>query len=182
MEQGLGFSIPHHHGYDVVHAIQAMVDESVDVFFCMGGISSPPPPIQTLRQSTPEGWPHGSGVDQIKPLSSRPGKNALILPCLGRTERDIQASGEQFVSVENSMGIVHRSTGGLQASDDLKSEPAIVASIAEKTLGSTHLEWTSLVEDYDRIRELMEASLHGFEQYNSAFVNPTVFLAKSTPG
>ena len=183
MEEGLGFSIPHHHGYDVVHAIQAMMDESVDVFFCMGGnfLSATPDTDLTAKALEKVGL-----TVQVSTKLNRShlvtGKNALILPCLGRTERDTQASGEQFVSVENSMGIVHRSTGGLQpASRDLKSEPAIVASIAEKTLGSTHLEWTSLVEDYDRIRELMEASLHGFEQYNERVRQPNGFSLPNPP-
>ena len=110
------------------------------------------------------------------------GKNALILPCLGRTELDVQASGEQFVTVENSMGVVHRSTGGLQpAAPELRSEPFIVASIAEKTLGSTHLEWTSLVGDYDRIRDLMEASLHGFEDYNKRVRQTNGFSLPNPP-
>ena len=75
------------------------------------------------------------------------GKEALILPCLGRTERDIQVSGEQFVTVENSMGIVHRSTGGLTpASLDLRSEPWIVSQLALATLGDEHLDWEQLVE------------------------------------
>ena len=183
MEQGLGFSVPHHHGYDVVHAIQAMVDESVDVFFCMGGnfLSATPDTDLTAKALRNVGL-----TVQVSTKLTRShlvtGKNALILPCLGRTERDVQASGEQFVSVENSMGIVHRSTGGLEpASPELRSEPSIVASIAEKTLGTTHLEWVSLAEDYDRIRDLMEASLHGFEDYNERVRQPNGFSLPNPP-
>src|SRR5207237_3355419 len=86
------------------------------------------------------------------------GEQALILPCLGRTERDTQKSGEQFVSVENSMGVVHSSRGGLEpASPHLLGEPAIVARLARATLGArSAVEWEWLVEDYDRVRDSIE--------------------------
>src|SRR5690606_7610959 len=80
------------------------------------------------------------------------GDEAIILPCLGRTERDLQASGRQFVTVENSMGVVHRSEGKLEpASEQLRSEPWIVAQLAKATLGErTTVDWDALVADYDR--------------------------------
>ena len=183
MEQGLGFSVPRQHGFDVVHAIEAMSSESVDVFFCMGGnfLSATPDTDLTANALGNVGL-----TVQVSTKLNRShlvtGKNALILPCLGRTELDVQASGEQFVTVENSMGVVHRSTGGLQpAAPELRSEPFIVASIAEKTLGSTHLEWTSLVGNYDRIRDLMEASLHGFEDYNKRVRQTNGFSLPNPP-
>ncbi|MFZ8905861.1 MAG: FdhF/YdeP family oxidoreductase [Poseidonia sp.] len=183
MEKGLGFSVPTHHGYDVVHAIQAMLDGAVDVFICMGGnfLSATPDTDLTAQALEKVGL-----TVQVSTKLNRShlvtGRNALILPCLGRTERDVQASGEQFVTVENSMGTVHRSTGGLQpASADLRSEPSIIASIAEMTLGAAHLEWSSLVEDYDRIRDLMEASLKGFENYNERVRQPNGFSLPNPP-
>ena len=183
MEKGLGFSVPTHHGYDVVHAIQAMLDGAVDVFICMGGnfLSATPDTDLTAQALRKVGL-----TVQVSTKLNRShlvtGRNALILPCLGRTERDVQASGEQFVTVENSMGTVHRSTGGLQpASADLRSEPSIIASIAEMTLGAAHLEWSSLVEDYDRIRDLMEASLKGFENYNERVRQPNGFSLPNPP-
>ena len=148
---------PRHHENDVVHAIQAMLDESVDVFVCMGGnfLSATPDTDLTARALNNVGL-----TVQISTKLNRShlvtGKNAPILPCLGRTEVDVQQSGEQFVTVENSMGVVHRSTGGLTpASPDLRSEPSIVASIAEATLSSTDIDWSGLADDYDRIRDLM---------------------------
>jgi molybdopterin-dependent oxidoreductase alpha subunit len=168
LEAGLGFSVPREHGYDVVHAIQAMADGKVDVFFCMGGnfLSATPDTDLTAKALANIGL-----TVQVSTKLNRShlvtGEEALILPCLGRTETDVQASGEQFVTVENSMGIVHRSQGRLKpASPFLRSEPSIVASLASATLGQTHLPWEELASNYDGIRDLMEASLAGFEDYN----------------
>ena len=168
MEQGLKISLPRKHGYDVVNSIKAMADSKVEVFFCMGGnfLSATPDTRFTANAL--------SNVDLVVQVSTKlnrshivTGKEALILPCLGRTELDIQKSGKQFVSVENSMGIVHMSRGGLKpASDLLKSEPWIVASLAAKTLKNSPIEWKELASSYDKIRDIMSDSLHGFEDYN----------------
>ena len=113
LEKGLGFELPRTHGYDVVHAIDAMNQGLVDVFFCMGGnfLSAAPDTDVTANALRKVGL-----TVQVSTKLNRShlitGKEALILPCLGRTEKDIQESGEHFVTVENSMGIVHRSTGG----------------------------------------------------------------------
>jgi anaerobic selenocysteine-containing dehydrogenase len=97
-----------------------------------------------------------------------PGKQALILSCLGRTDRDLRAAGPQFVSVENSMGVVHTSRGSLEPpSDQLLSEPVIVARLAVATLGTrTKVDWMHLVENYDHIRELIARVVHGCEDLN----------------
>jgi len=98
------------------------------------------------------------------------GRQALILPCLGRTERDVQVAGPQFVTVEDSMGIVHRSRGVLPpAGPALRSEPSIVAGLAEAALsgrGPAAVRWSWLVEDYDRIRDEIAAVIPGFEAMN----------------
>ncbi len=95
------------------------------------------------------------------------GKKALILPCLGRSEKDYQISGEQFISVENSMGVVHQSHGHLEpCSEKLLSEPAIVAGLANATLKNTTTNWTELTSNYDLIRDKVEAIIPGFENYN----------------
>jgi len=95
-------------------------------------------------------------------------QQALILPCLGRTDRDLQENGAQFVTVENSMGIVHTSRGNLAPpSDQLLSEPAIVARLAVATLGTrTTVNWLQLIEDYDRIRDLIARVVPGCEHLN----------------
>ncbi|MGW7684077.1 molybdopterin dinucleotide binding domain-containing protein [Kribbella sp. NPDC054772] len=95
------------------------------------------------------------------------GRQALILPCLGRTEIDVQAGGPQSVSVEESMSMVHLSTGHKRpASPHLLSEPAIIAGIAQATLPPSRTPWTWYVEDYDRIRDIMAKALDGFEDFN----------------
>jgi molybdopterin-dependent oxidoreductase alpha subunit len=183
MEEGLGFQMPRSHGYDVVNAIRAMRDDKVGVFFCMGG---------NFLSATPDtkATAHGlRNVDLTVQVSTKlnrshlvTGKTALILPCLGRTELDVQTKGKQFVTVENSMGIVHRSTGGLTpASPSLLSEPAIVARLAEASLTDPHLDWLGLVEDYDAIRDLMEQSLHGFDGYNTRVRTDNGFALPNPP-
>ena len=96
------------------------------------------------------------------------GRQALILPCLARTDRDSQATGPQFVSVENSMGIVHTSRGSLEPpSEQLLSEPEIVARLAGATLGArSKLNWLHLVENYDRIRDLISKVVPGCNDMN----------------
>jgi molybdopterin-dependent oxidoreductase alpha subunit len=96
------------------------------------------------------------------------GQRALILPCLGRSERDHQARGPQFVTVEDSMGIVHASRGPLPpASEHLLSEPALVARLARACLPHTAVPWEALAEDYDRIRDHIAAVIPGFHDFNA---------------
>ena len=168
METGLGFPMPRHHGYDVVNAIRAMIDGKVGVFFCMGGNFHSATPD---TNATAEGMTRIPMTVQVSTKLNRShlitGETAFILPCLGRTELDEQSEGPQFVTVENSMGIVHRSTGGLvPASPHLLSEPDIVGRLAEGTLGKKPLDWKSLTSNYDHIRDLMQNSLAGFDDYN----------------
>lgn len=163
------FEPPQKHGYDVVEAIKAMHDGTAKVFIAMGGnfLSATPDTTYTAKalRNTNLTVHISTKLNRAHLIT---GKEALILPCLGRTERDMQKSGLQFVSVENSMGVVHSSQGSLPpASDHLLSEPAIVAGIAKATLGSkSTVDWDWLVEDYDRIRDLIEKTIPGFERYN----------------
>jgi anaerobic selenocysteine-containing dehydrogenase len=95
------------------------------------------------------------------------GRRALILPCLGRTEKDVQLTGEQGVTVEDSMSMVHLSFGMKQpASAHLKSECAILAGMARATLPASATPWEYYVEDYDRIRDVMAKVFDGFEDFN----------------
>ena len=104
------------------------------------------------------------------------GKEALILPCISRSEEDIQKSGQQFVTVENSMGVVHMSKGNLTpASNHLKSEPAIVAGIADATVSNTKPNWKEIINDYDSIRDCIEATISGFDDFNKRVRNPSGF-------
>ena len=110
------------------------------------------------------------------------GKESLILPCLGRTEADIQAGIEQFVTVENSMGIVHKSQGKLKPpSDMLRSEPWIIANLADMTLHNSNVDWLGCIEHYDKIRELISKSVSGFGDYNSRVRQPNGFYLPNPP-
>ncbi|HEY1960730.1 MAG TPA: FdhF/YdeP family oxidoreductase [Polyangiaceae bacterium] len=164
-----GFSPPRAHGYDTVGAIEAMRAGTVRVFFAMGGnfLSASPDTIRT-----------GEGLERCKltvAVATKlnrshvvTGKAALLLPCLGRTERDVQASGEQLVTVENSMGFVSTSHGrNAPASESLRSEPAIVAGLAKAALPESSVNWDALAADYDRIRDLIAAVADGCEDYNA---------------
>jgi len=164
-----GFEPPRKHGWDVVDSIKAMHRGEAKVFFAMGGnfLSATPD-----TEFTAEALRRCSLTVHVSTKLNRAhvvtGKQALILPCLGRTDRDAQAKGNQFVSVENSMGIVHTSRGNLEPpSDQLLSEPAIVSRLAVATLGNrTQVNWSHLVEDYDRIRDLIARVVPGCEDMN----------------
>src|SRR5258706_884631 len=104
------------------------------------------------------------------------GKQSLILPCLGRTEIDLQATGPQSVTVEDSMSMVHASRGGLKpASEHLKSEPAIIAEIARATLPNTRVGWAEMISDYGKIRDAIEAIFPEFADFNTRVKKPGGF-------
>ncbi|MEP6707303.1 MAG: FdhF/YdeP family oxidoreductase [Pyrinomonadaceae bacterium] len=172
------FAPPRKHGFDTVNSIRAMHDGRAKVFFALGGnfLSATPD-----TEYTADALRRCRLTVQVSTKLHRghliTGKQALILPCLGRTEIDVQASGPQFVSTENSMGVVQTSRGKLApASDHLLSEPAIVARLARATLGErTTVEWEDLVADYDRIRDAIERVVLGFEDYNKRVQQPGGF-------
>jgi anaerobic selenocysteine-containing dehydrogenase len=101
---------------------------------------------------------------------------SFILPCLGRTELDMQATGRQSVTVEDSMAMVHASTGGLKpASEHLKSEPAIVCELARATLPKTRIAWREMAADYSLIRDRIEQVFPAFERFNERIQEPGGF-------
>lgn len=168
MSNGLGQKLPFKHGYDVVNTIKAMREGNVDTFFCMGGNFLSATPDTTL---TAEGINNVGLTVQVSTKLNRShlvtGKEALILPCLGRTEIDRKNGVEQFVTVENSMGIVHTSIGKLEpCSSDIISEVEIVCRMALESLDQSNIDWESLRDDYDKIRDLMSECLTGFENFN----------------
>ena len=182
MENGLGFELPKKHGYDVVESIRAMESGIVDVFVCMGGnfLSATPDTRRTAKALRNVGL-----TVQISTKLNRShlitGKSALILPVLGRTEIDIQGSKKQFVTVENSMGVVHRSEGKLKpASSFLMSESSIISQLGSR-LTPENLQWLDLSENYDNIRSLMSNSLRGFENYNERVRQENGFLLPNPP-
>ena len=182
LDAACGITSPREHGVDVVQAIKQMRDGNVDVFFCMGGnfISATPDTLATA-----EGLNNVKLTVQVSTKLNRShlvtGETALILPCLGRTEIDLQNGKEQFVTVENSMGIVHTSQGGLSpASKNLRSEPWIVSSLAKKTLDDSR-DWMDLCNDYDKVRDLMANALYGFENYNERVRSENGFALPNPP-
>lgn len=179
-----GFDPPRRHGLDTVNAIQAMYNGKARVFFALGGnfLSATPDTEYTataLRRCRLTA--HVS--TKLNRAHLITGEQALILPCLGRTETDRQASGDQFVTTENSMAVVQASRGFLQpASPDLLSEPAIVVRLAQATLGSrSSVDWEALLADYDRTRDHIERVISGFENYNERVRRPGGFYLPSAP-
>ena len=168
LDANFNFKSPRKHGFDVVNSIEAMHKNKAKVFFGMGGnfVSATPD-----TEFTAEALRKCNLTVHVSTKLNRShlihGKKALILPCLGRSEKDIQSTGEQFISVENSMGVIHNSQGHLNpASEHLLSEPAIVAGLANATLKKSSVNWTKLVSNYDFIRNEIEAVIPGFENYN----------------
>ncbi|WP_286235905.1 FdhF/YdeP family oxidoreductase [Thalassotalea sediminis] len=160
--------LPYKSGHNVFHALNALLDKKSKVFIALGGniASAAPDTAQTykaLRNTTLN--------VQISTKLNRShllvGQDALILPCLGRTEIDVQASGEQKITVEDTFSMVHASQGNVPPlSTKQMSETAIVAHIAHATLGATAVNWLSLASNYDNIRELIANALPQFSQFN----------------
>jgi molybdopterin-dependent oxidoreductase alpha subunit len=178
------FSPPEKDGFDTVCTIEAMHKGEVKVFVGLAG---------NFLAATPDTKYVSEALErcrltvQISTKLNRShlitGEQALILPCLGRTEQDLQKSGLQFVSVEDTTGVVHQSHGSLPpASEDLRSEPAIIAGIAKATLENrTSVDWQGLTDNYDRIREHIEHVVPGFTQYNARVRQPGGFYLPNPP-
>ncbi len=163
------FEPPRAYGFDVVASIEAMLAGKAKVFFAMGG---------NFAAATPDSHRTAQALrscDLTVHVSTKlnrshlvHGRQALILPCLGRSEMDQQAGGNQAVSVEDSMSMVHLSSGLKKpASPDLLSEVAIVARLAAATLKKSKTPWLQLIEHYDRIRDRIAAVIPGFENFNA---------------
>ncbi|XVJ71066.1 MAG: FdhF/YdeP family oxidoreductase [Rhizobacter sp.] len=182
LQQVFGFEPPRHHGLNTVDSIAAMHGGRARVFFGMGG---------NFAAATPDTATTWAGLRQcaltvhVATKFNRShvvhGKQALILPCLGRTEIDVQAGGPQSVSVEDSMSMVHLSAGlNAPASEHLLSEPMIVARMALATLPKSNVPWAWLVEDYSRIRDKIEAVFDDFHGFNARVAKPGGFRLRNT--
>ena len=163
------FEPPRVDGYDVVDCIEAMHKEKAKVFFALGGnfLSATPDTLYTA-----EALQKCKLTVQVSTKLNRShlitGKEALILPVLGRSDEDIQNGEKQFVTCENSMGVIQRSQGVLKPmSKEMLSEPALVCRLAKAVLGDKiDVPWDAYLNNYDRIREAIEATIPGFEDYN----------------
>ncbi len=170
MQEALGFQMPRKHGVDVVEAIRAMRDGHAHVFMAMGGNFLSATPDTEVTAAALRGCRLTVHV-ATKPNRSHLvcGREALILPTLGRTERDVRGGREQRVTVEDSMSAVHASRGRLEpASPELRSEVAIVCELARRVLGDrVPVAWAELADDYDSIRDLIERAIPGFDDFNA---------------
>jgi len=178
-----GFTPPAAPGHDAVQAAQAMIDGEAKALLCLGGnfaVAMPDhdkafPALKTLDLSV-------HIATKLNRTHLLVGKETWLLPCLGRTELDMQRGGQQSITVEDSMSMVHASSGKLKpASPWLRSEPAIVAGIAHATLTNSTTDWLALVDDYDRIRERIEQTLPGFENFNARIRVPGGFRMPLPP-
>ncbi len=185
MEAVFGFPMPREHGHSVVESIAAMVEGKSKVMICLGGnlaIAAPDPTacFEAFRN-----------LDLAVSLATKLNRTHLliakttyILPVLGRTEIDVQASGPQSITVEDSMSMVHASRGFLKpAGDTLRSEPWIIAGMARAALGdSPPVDWEALVDDYSRIRDKIEAVFPDFRDFNERIRQPGGFHLPNSAG
>ncbi|MEV0319547.1 FdhF/YdeP family oxidoreductase [Streptomyces sp. NPDC050658] len=189
LEKEFGFAPPREHGLDVVRAIKALRDGEAKVFFAMGGnfvAASPDTEVTEAAMRKARLTVHVS--TKLNRSHAVTGARALILPTLGRTERDLQITpegkhAEQFVTVEDSMGMVHASRGRLEpASPHLLSEPAIVCRLARRVLGpESATPWEEFEKDYATVRDRIARVIPGFEDFNARVADPAGFALPHAP-
>ncbi|KFE69466.1 FdhF/YdeP family oxidoreductase [Hyalangium minutum] len=184
LQREFSFEPPRNPGLDTVATIRAMHAGQVKVLFALGGnFLSATPDTEFTAEALRRTRLTAHVSTKLNRAHLVHGRRALILPCLGRTERDVRTGGEQFVTVENSMGVVHTSRGAVEpASEHLRSEPDIVAGLARAVLGQrSRVEWQALVEDYDRIRERIARVVPGFQDFNRRVREPGGFYLPNGP-
>ncbi|NHU41859.1 FdhF/YdeP family oxidoreductase [Rhodococcus sp. A14] len=178
LDAEFGIRSPREHGLDAVDSIRAMRDGTASVFIGMGGnfVSATP------DTDTTEAALRGCALTvQVSTKLNRShlvtGRTALILPSLGRTDKDVQSGKKQQVTVEDSMSMVHLSRGSLTpAGDHLRSEVAIVCGLAQALFGPDHsVPWAEFTADYDRIRDSIARVIPGFEDFNTKVRGPDGF-------
>jgi len=179
LDREFNFTSPRAHGLDVVDTIKAMDEGRVKVFFAMGGnFLSATPDTEFTARALRRCRLTAHVSTKLNRAHLVTGAQALILPCLGRTEIDRQNAGEQFITVEDSMGIINPSRGNLTpASDHLLSEVAITCRLARAVLGPTNpVPWESLGGNYDRIRDHIERVIPGFASFNRRIAEGPFYL------
>ena len=177
LQQVFGFTPPRADGVDTVEAIRLMLNGRGRVFFALGGnFAAATPDTEATWRALRQSDLTVHVATKLNRSHLVHGRDALILPCLGRTEIDLQAAGPQSVSVEDSMSMVHLSAGiNPPASAQLLSEPAIVACLAAATLGDSRTPWLWLTEDYARIRDLIAQVFDDFHDFNARVATPGGF-------
>ena len=184
LEKEFRFPVPRDNGLNTVESIAAMNDGRAKVFFAMGGnFVSASPDSDLVDNALRNCRLTVQVITKLNRSAVATGAQALILPCLGRSEIDRQAAGEQFVSTESTMLNIQMSKGIFEpASDQLRSEPWIVAQLAKSTLGDrSDLDWEAMVADYDRIRDAISRTVEGCEDYNERVRVPGGFYLPNPP-
>ncbi|NUK07906.1 FdhF/YdeP family oxidoreductase [Streptomyces lunaelactis] len=184
LEKEFGFAPPRHHGFDVVRSIRALRDGEAKVFFAMGGnFVSATPDTEVTEAAMRKARLTVHVSTKLNRSHAVTGTRALILPTLGRTDKDVQAGGRQVVTVEDSMGMVHASRGNLTpASPHLLSEPAIVTRMARAVLGPGSVTpWEDFEKDYGTIRDRVARVVPGFEDFNARIARPGGFTLPHGP-
>ncbi|TDS83707.1 FdhF/YdeP family oxidoreductase [Comamonas sp. JUb58] len=178
IERVYGFVPPEARGHDAAEAIEAIADGRSSFLMCLGGN------LAVAMADPLRSFAAMQRLDMAVHIATKPnrshllvGRQSLLLPCLGRTELDLQASGVQSITVEDSMSMVHASTGRLPPpSDQVRSEPAIVAGMAKAVLAGRYgIDWDAFVADYGRIRDGIEGVFAGFDDYNARIRQPGGF-------
>ncbi|WP_340480045.1 FdhF/YdeP family oxidoreductase [Vibrio anguillarum] len=178
IEKVLGFTPPKAHGHNVVNAIEAMLRGESRVFIGLGGnLVAAAPDTERVAQAMKNCNLTVNIATKLNRSHVNPGKDALILPCLGRTDIDIQAQGPQKITVEDSFSMVHASSGRIDVTGEMmRSEPAIIAGMAKATLGEGNpIDWQSMADNYDNIRDLIEKIIPGFANFNQRLKGPGGF-------
>ncbi len=177
-----GFDPPRDHGWNTVESIEAMRDGKVDVFFALGGnfvAATPDTDVTTAAMANCELTVHVA--TKLNRSHLHHGREALILPCLGRTERDVRGGREQFVTVEDSMSVVHASRGRLiPASPGLRSEVAIITALGARLFGDD-TGWQQMGEDYSVIRQHIGRVVPGCHDYEQRVIQPGGFTLPRPP-
>ncbi|WP_030707119.1 FdhF/YdeP family oxidoreductase [Streptomyces sp. NRRL F-2580] len=184
LDKEFGITSPRGHGFDVVRSIEALRDGQAKVLFAMGGnFVGATPDTEVTEAAIRRASLTVHVSTKLNRSHAVTGRRALILPTLGRTDKDVQASGKQFVTVEDSMGMVHSSRGNLApASPHLLSEPAIVARMARAVLGAASATpWEEFERDYASIRDRIARVIPGFEDFNAKVARPGGFRLPHAP-
>ncbi|GAA4846827.1 FdhF/YdeP family oxidoreductase [Saccharopolyspora rosea] len=178
LEREFGFTPPTEHGWDSVDSIRAMRDGRAKFFLGVAGNFVRATPDSDVTEEAMRNCRLTAHIStKLNRSHAVCGETALILPALGRSDRDVQATGEQFVTVEDSMSEVHASRGRLEpASDALLSEVAIVCRLARRTLGDrVAIPWEEFEADYGTIRDRISRVVPGFEDFNARVAEPGGF-------
>ena len=184
LESEFNFTVPRRDGLNTVESIEAMRDGRAKIFFAMGGnFASASPDTEVVFAALKRCRLTVQVITKLNRTAIATGEQALILPCLGRSEIDRQVGVEQFVSTESTMLNVQTSKGIFEpASEHLRSEPWIVAELAKATLGSkTTVNWDSLIGNYDTIRDHISRVVDGCEDYNKRVRQPGGFYLPNPP-